>query len=73
MKELLRQLNELIEKRYIHESMSLCVVPVLLMSKNDGTWRMCVDCQAISTTIKYRHHISRFDDMLDLHGFKHSL
>jgi hypothetical protein len=28
-KELLRQLNELIEKRYIHESMSLCAVPVL--------------------------------------------
>ena len=53
--------------------MSLCVVPVLLISKNDGTWRMCDDCRAISITIKYRHHSSRFDDMLNLHGFKHIL
>jgi len=52
--EIQRQVEELISMGLVHERLSPCVVPPLLMPKEDGSMRMYVDSGAINKiTIKY--------------------
>jgi hypothetical protein len=45
--EINKQVQELIEQGVIRPSASPCGSPIILVPKKDGTWRMCVDFQAL--------------------------
>lgn len=54
-KKLQRQVDKLITRGFVRESMSPCTMSTLLIPKKDRTYRMCVDSKAINNiTIKYR-------------------
>ncbi|MCO5560630.1 hypothetical protein L7F22_014246 [Adiantum nelumboides] len=64
--EIMRQVNELVEKGMVRPRSSPFCSPVLLVHKKDSTYRMCVDYRELNKiTIKNRFLVPRIEDLFD--------
>ncbi|KAK2452132.1 hypothetical protein QL285_011125 [Trifolium repens] len=66
LSELKKQLEELLEKKFIRPSVSPWGAPVLLVKKKDGSMRLCIDYRRLNqVTIKNKYPLPRIDDLMD--------
>ncbi|XP_071924792.1 uncharacterized protein [Coffea arabica] len=66
LKELKLQLQDLLERGFIHESGSPWGAPVLFVKKKDGTLRLCIDYRGLNNvTIKNKYPLPHIDELFD--------
>ncbi|GJY49100.1 putative reverse transcriptase domain-containing protein [Tanacetum coccineum] len=66
MKELMSQLQELLDKGFIHPSGSLWGAPISFVKKKDSSMRMCIDYRELNkVTVKNVYPLPRIDDLFD--------
>jgi hypothetical protein len=64
--ELKKHIKELLEKGFIHPSLSLFGASMIFVSKKDVTQRLCVDYHALNeVTVKNKYPLPRIDDLFD--------
>jgi hypothetical protein len=64
MKELMAQLQDLLDKGFIRPSVSPWGAPVLFVKKKDGSMRMCIEYRELKT-VKNRYPLPQIDDPFD--------
>ncbi|GJX97968.1 putative reverse transcriptase domain-containing protein [Tanacetum coccineum] len=66
MKELMSQLQKLLDKGFIRPSSSLWGAPILFVKKKDGSMQMCIDYRELNkVTVKNVYPLPRIDDLFD--------
>ena len=64
--ELKKQLDELLEKKFIRPSTSPWGAPVLFVKKPDGSLRLCIDYRGLNAvTIKNKNPLPRINDLFE--------
>jgi hypothetical protein len=70
--EVKNQVQDLLDKVLVRESLNPCTVPTVLSPKKDGGWRMSIDSRTINKiTIRYIFHLLRMDDLMDCLSGEH--
>ena len=66
LRELKKQMEELLRKGFIRPSTSPWGAPVLFVKKKDGSLRLCVDYRRLNhVTIKNKYPLPRIEDLFD--------
>ncbi|KAL0543947.1 hypothetical protein IC582_019057 [Cucumis melo] len=66
LKELMVQLQELLNKGFIRPSVSSWGAPVLFVKKKDWSMHFCIDYRELNkVTVKNRYPLPRIDDLFD--------
>ena len=61
-----KQLDELIEKKFIRPNTSPWGAPVLFVKKPDGSLRLCIDYRGLNAvTIKNKYPLPRINDLFE--------